>query len=164
MDVKLDHKKGWVPKNWCFWTVVLEKTLESPLDCKEIQPVHPKGNQSWIFIGRMDAEADVPTLWPPDVKSRLIRKDHDAGKCWEQEEKEVTQNEMVRWHHRLNGHEYEQALGESEAQGSLVCCSSSAPKESDHDLVTEQQQNPNLLKSVRVWASVCFFFGFCQVS
>ena len=101
---ELDHKKSWALKNWCFWTVVLEKTLESPLDCKEIQPVHPKGDQSWVFIGRTDAEAEAPILWPPDVKSWLIRKDPDAGKDWRQEEKGTTEDEMVGWHHWLNGH------------------------------------------------------------
>ena len=92
---ELDHKEGWVPKNWCFWTVVLEKTLESPLDCKEMQPVQPKGNQSWIFIGRTDAEAETPILWPPDEKNWLIGKDPDAGKDWRQEEKGTTEDEMV---------------------------------------------------------------------
>ena len=104
---ELDCKKSWALKNWCFWTVVLEKTLESSLDCKEIQPVHPKGNQSWIFIGRTDAEAEVPILWPPDVKSWLIWKDPDAGKDWRREEKGTTEDEMVGWHHWLNGHEFE---------------------------------------------------------
>ena len=99
----LDHKEGWVPKNRCLWTVVLEKTLESSLDCKEIQPVHPKGDQSWVFIGRTDVEAETPILWPPDVKSWLIWKDPDAGKDLGQEEKETTEDEMVGWHHRLNG-------------------------------------------------------------
>ena len=93
---ELDHKESWAPKNWCFWTVVLEKTLKSPLDCKEIQPVNPKGNQSWIFIGKTDGEAEVPILWPPDAKSWLIGKDPDAGKDWKQEEKWVTEDEMVR--------------------------------------------------------------------
>ena len=102
---KLDYKEGWVPKNWCFWTVVLEKTLESPLDCKEMQPVHPKGDQSWVFIGRTDIEAETPILWPPDVKSWLIWKDPDVGKDWRQEKKGMTEDEMVGWHHRLNGHE-----------------------------------------------------------
>ena len=101
---KLDYKENWAPKNWCFWTVVLEKTLESPLDCKEIQPVPPKGNQSWIFIGRTDAEAETLILWPPDVKSWLIWKDPDAGKDWRWEEKRTTEDETVGWHHRLNGH------------------------------------------------------------
>ena len=100
---ELDHKEGWVPKNWYFQTVVLEKTLESPLDCKEIQPVHPKGDQSWIFIGRTDAEAETPILWPPDVKNWLIEKDPDAGKDWRHEEKGATEDEMVGWHHWLNG-------------------------------------------------------------
>ena len=94
------------PMNWCFWTVVLEKTLKSDLDCKEIKLVNPKGNQSWIFIGRTDAEAETPILWPPDVKSWLIRKSPDPGKDWGQEEKGMTENKMVRWHHRLNGHEF----------------------------------------------------------
>ena len=117
---ELGHKEGWVPKNWCFWTVV-EKTLESPLDCKEIQPVNPKGNQSWIFIGRTDVEA--PTLWPPDVKSQLTGKDADAGKDWRQEEKGTTEDEMVGWHHWLNGHEFEQAprVGDREAWRAAFC-------------------------------------------
>ena len=101
---ELDCKESWAPKNWCFWTVVLEKTLESPLDCKEIQPVHPKGDQSWIFIGRTDFEAETPILWPPDVKCWLIWKDLDAGKDWGQGEKGMTEDEMVGWHHRINGH------------------------------------------------------------
>ena len=104
---ELDYKESWVPKNWCFWTVVLEETLESPLDCKEIQPVHPKGNQSWIFTGRTDAEAETPILWPPDVKSWLIGKDPDAGKDWRWKEKGRTEDEMAGWHHRLTGHEFE---------------------------------------------------------
>ena len=108
---ELDHEESWAPKNWCFWTVVLEKTLESPLDCKEIQPVHPKGNQSWIFTGRTDAEAETPILWPPDVKNWLIGKDPDAKKDWSQEEKGMTEDEMVGWHHWLNGREFEQAPG-----------------------------------------------------
>ena len=98
-DVRVDHKESWVPKNWCSWTVVLEKTLESPLDCKETQPVNPKGTQSWIFIGRTDAEAEAPMLWPPDTKSWLIGKDPDAGKDWRQEEKGMTEDEMLGWHH-----------------------------------------------------------------
>ena len=100
-------KKAECWKNWCFWTVVLEKTPESPLDCKEIKPVHPKGNQSWIFIGRTDAEAETPVLWPPDAKNWLIWKDPDVGKDWRQEEKGMTEDEMVGWHHQLNGHEFE---------------------------------------------------------
>ena len=112
-----------MPKNWSFWTVVMEKTLESPLDCKEIKPVHPKGNQSWIHIGRTDAEAEASVLWPPDAKSQLIGKDLDAGKDWSQEKKETTEDEMFGWHHRLYGHEFEQAPGVGNRQGSLVCCS-----------------------------------------
>ena len=104
---ELDSKESWVLNNWCFWTVVLEKTRESPLDCKEIQPVHPKGDQSWVFIGRTDAEAETPVLWPSHAKSWLIGKDPDAGKDWKQEEKGMTEDEMVGWHHQLNGHEFE---------------------------------------------------------
>ena len=115
----LDHKEGWVPKNWCFWIVVLEKTLESPLDCKEIQPVCPKGNQSWIVIGRTDGEAETPILWPPDVKNWLIWKDPDAGKDWRRE-KGMTEDEMVGWHHWLDSHEFEQALGFGDGQGGLA--------------------------------------------
>ena len=104
---QLDYKESWAPKNWCFWTVVLEKTLESPLDCKEIQPVHPKGDQSWVFIGRTDAEAETPILWPPDAKNWLIWKDPDTGRDWRREEKGTTEDEMVGGHHWLNGHEFE---------------------------------------------------------
>ena len=105
---ELDCEESWAPKNWCFWTGVLAKTLESALDCKEIQAVHPKGDQSWLFIGRTDAKAETPILWPPDVKNQLIGKDCDAGKDWRQEEKGTTDNEMVGWHHWLNGKEFEQ--------------------------------------------------------
>ena len=101
------YKESWVPKNWCFWAVVLEKTLESPLDCKEIQPVHPKGNQSLIFIGRTDVEAETPILWPPDSKNQLIGKDPDAGKDWRWKKKGITEDKMVGWSHWLNGHEFE---------------------------------------------------------
>ena len=132
---ELDYKESWVLKNWCFWTVVLEKTLESPLDCKEIQPVHPKGNQSWVFIGRTDAEAETTILWPPDVKNGLIWKDPDAGKDWRQEEKGMIEDEMVGWHHWLNGHEFAQALGVGDGRRILACCSSWGCKESD---MTEQ--------------------------
>jgi len=122
-------KKAKHQRIWCLPIVVLEKTLESFLDCKEIKPVNPKGNQSWIFIGRTDAEAEAPTLWPPGVKSQHIRKDPDAGKDWRQEEKGMTEDEMVGWHHWLNGHESEQTLGDGEGQGSLVCCSPWGHKE-----------------------------------
>ena len=101
------YKESWAPKNWCFWTVVLQKTLESPLGCKEIQPVHPKGSHSWIFIGRIDAEAETPILWPPDAKNWLIWEDPDPGNDWRQEEKGTTEDKMVGWYHRLNGHEFE---------------------------------------------------------
>ena len=118
---ELDHKEGWALKNWHFWTVVLEKTLESPLDCK-IKPVNPKGNQSWIFIARTVAEALI--LWPLEAKNLLIGKHLDAMKDWGQGEKQATEDEMIRWHHWLNGHELKQTLGDSEGQGSLVWCSS----------------------------------------
>ena len=103
---ELYYKESWAPKNWCFWVVVLEKTLQSPLDCKEVQPVRPKGDQSWVFIGRTDVEAETPIFWPPDAKSWLIWKDPDAGKDWRQEEKGTTKDEMAGWHHRLDGHEF----------------------------------------------------------
>ena len=128
---ELDQKEGWVPKNWWFWTVVLEKTLESPLDCTEIQPVHPKGDQSWVFIGRTDFEAETPILWPPDAKSWLIWKDPDAGKDWGQEEKAMTEDEMAGWHHRLNGHAFGWTPRVGDGQGGLVCCGSCGHKESD---------------------------------
>ena len=128
---ELDSKESWVQKNWCFWTVVLEKTLESPLDCKEIQPVYPKGNWSWIFIGRTDVEAETPVLLPPDVKNWLIWRDTDAGKDWRQEEKGMTEDEMVGWHHWLTGHEFEQTPGVGDGRGSLVCCSPWGCKELD---------------------------------
>ena len=128
---ELDYKESWVPKNWSFWTVVLEKTFESPLDFKEIQPVNPKGNQSWIFIGRTDAEAETPVLWPPDVKNWLIGKDPDAGKDWRQEEKGTTEEGMIGWHHQFDGHEFEQAPGVGDGQGRLACCSPWGCKESD---------------------------------
>ena len=120
---EMDYKESWEPKNWCFWTVVLEKTLESPLDCKEIQPVHPKRNQSRLFIGRTDVEAETPILWPPDVKNWLIGKDPAAGKDWRWEEKGTTEDKMVGWHHQLNGHEFGWTLGVGDGQGGLACCS-----------------------------------------
>ena len=119
---ELDHKEHWAPKNWCLWTVMLEKSLESPLDSKEIKAVNPKGNQPWIFIGRTGAEAEAPIFWPPDGKSRLTGKYPDAGKDWGQEEKRMTEDKMVGWHHWLNGHEFEQTLGDGEGQGGLASC------------------------------------------
>ena len=125
---ELDYKESWAPKNWCFWTVVLEKTLESPLDCKEIQPVYPKGNPSWIFIGRTDAEAETPIFWPPVTKNWLIWKDPDAGKDWRQEEKGMTEDEIVGWHH---WHQFEQAQRVGDRKGSLASCSPWGHKELD---------------------------------
>ena len=125
---ELDCEEGWVPKNWCFWTVVLEKTLESPLECKEIQPVHLKGDQSWVFFGRTDAKAETPILWPPHAKSWLTGKDSDAGGDWGQEEKGTTEDEMAGWHH---WREFEWTLGVGDGQGGLVCCDSWGRKESD---------------------------------
>ena len=132
---ELDCEETWVPKNWCFWIVVLEKTLESSLDCKEIQPVHPKGDQCRVFIGRTDVEAETPILWPPDVKSWLIWKVSDAGKDWGQEEKGMTEDEMVGWHHWLNGHGFGWTSEAGDGQRGLVCSSSWGRKESD---TTEQ--------------------------
>ena len=122
MDVRVGYKESWVRKNWCFWTVLLKKNLESTLDCKEIQPVHPKGNQSWIFIGRTDAEAETPILWPLDAKNWLIWRDPDAEKDWRQE-KETTEDEMVGWQNWLNGREFELGPGVGDGQGSMACCS-----------------------------------------
>ena len=130
---ELDHKEGWTMKNWCFWAIVLEKTLESPLDCKEIKPVNLKGNLSWISIQRIVVEAEAPILWPPDSKSWLIRKDSYAGKDWRQEKKGTTEDEMIGWHCWLNRHEFEQAPGDS-----LTCCTPWRCKESD---TTEQMNN-----------------------
>ena len=128
---ELDHQEGWAPKTWCFQTVVLEKTLESPLDSKKIKPINFKGNQPWIFIARTGAEAEAPIPWPPYAESWLIGKDPDAEKDWRQEEKGVTEDKMVEWHHWLNGHEFEQTPGDSEGQGSLACCSPWGHRESD---------------------------------
>ena len=128
---ELDCEESWAPKNWCFWTVVLEKTLESPLECKEIQPVHSKGDQSWVFLGRTDAKAETPILWPPDVKSWLIGKDSDAGRDWGQEEKGMTEGEMAGWHHWLDGCKFECTPGIGDGQGGLACCNSWGCKESD---------------------------------
>ena len=132
---ELDYKESWVLKKLCSWTVVLEKTLESPLDCKVIQPVNPKGNRSWIFIGRTHAEAETRILWPPDVKYWLTGKDPDPGKDWRREEKGTTEDEMAGWHHQLNGHESEWTPGVGDGWEGLACCNSWGRKESD---TTEQ--------------------------
>ena len=134
---ELDYKESWAWKNWCFWTVVLEKTLESPLDYKEIQPVHPKGDLSWVLIGRTDVEAETPILWPLDAKSWLIWKDPDAGKDWEQEDKETTVDKMVGWHHWLNAHEFGWAPGVVDGHGGLGCCGTWGRKESDMTQLNE---------------------------
>ena len=128
---ELAGEEGWVPKNWCVWTVVLKKTLESPLDCKEIQSVHSEGDQPWGFFGRNDAKAEATVLWPPHVKSWLIGKDSDAGRDWGQEEKGTTEDEMAGWHHRLDGRESEWTPGDGDGQGGLVCFNSCGCKESD---------------------------------
>ena len=132
---ELDYKESWVPKNWCFWTVVLEN--ESLLACKEIQPVYPKGDQSWIFTERTDAEAEIPIFWSPDVKNQLIWKDSDAGKNWRQEEKGTTEDEMVGWYHWLNGHEFGWTLGVGDGQGGLACLWSMALQRVGHNWATE---------------------------
>ena len=142
---ELDCEEIKALKNWCFWTVVLEKTLESPLDCKKIQQVHPKGNQSWIFIGRTAAKAETPVLWPPHAKRWLIGKDSDAGRDWGQEEKGMTEDEMIGWHHRPNGHEFECTSGVGDGQGSLVCCISWGHKKLD----TTEWLNWTELKNVK---------------
>ena len=149
---KLDYKESWALKNWCFWSVVLEKTLESPLDWKEIQPVHPKGNQSWVFIGRTDAEAETPILWPPDAKSWLTGKDLDAGKDWGQE-KGTTEDEMVGWHHRLDGHGFGWTLGVGDGQGGLVCCGSWGHKESTQLSDWTELRSPmaSTVQVIRLW-------------
>ena len=150
---ELDHKEGWALKNWCFWTVVLEKTLYSPLDSKEIKPINPWGNQPWISIGRTDADAEVSIIWPPDGKSRLIGKDPDTGKDWRQEDKGMTEDKMVGWHHQLNGTEFEQTLEDGEGQGSLACCSPWGCKELD---MTEwlNKDNQQSSCSKKCWYSV----------
>ena len=147
---ELDCEKSWVLKNWCFWTVVLEKTLESPLDCKGIQPVHSEREQPWDFFGRNDAKAETPVLWPPHVKSWLIGRDSDAGRDWGQEEKGMTEDEMAGWHHQLDGHEFEWIPVVGDGQGSLVCCDSWGCKESD----TTERLNCTELNS---WLITCIW-------
>ena len=149
---ELDCEESWVLKNWCFWIVVLEKTLESPLDCNEIQPVHPKGDQSWVFIGRTDAKPETPIFWPPDAKGWLIGKDPDAGKDWGQEEKGTTEDEMVGWHHWLDGHGFGWTPGVGDGPGGLACCGSWGHKESD---MTERlnwtEHTNNIIWYLSVW-------------
>ena len=147
---ELDCEESWVLKNWCFWTVVLEKTLESPLDCKEIQPVYSKGDHPWVFFGRNDAKAATPVLWPPHVKSWLIGKDSDAGRDWGQEEKGTKEDEMAGWHHRLDGGESEWTLGVGDRQGGLACCNSWGRKELD---MTEQLNWTELKESLLIKGS-----------
>ena len=142
MSLRLGEE-SWAPKNRCFWTVALEKTLESPLDYKEIQQVHPKGDQSWVFTGRTDAEAETPSLRPPHVKSWLTGKDPDAGRDWGQEKKGTTEDEMAGWHHQLDGHEFEWTPGVGDGQGSLVCCDSWGLKELDSEKVKHQELMPS---------------------
>ena len=144
---ELNCEEIWAPKNWCFWTGLLEKTLESPLDCKEIQPVHSKGDQSWVFFGRNDAKAETPVPWPPHAKSWLIGKDSDAGRDWGQEEKGTTENELAGWHHWLDGHEFEWTPGAGDGQGGLACWDSWGRKESD----TTERLN---------WLTDSFFYHF----
>ena len=156
---ELDGKESWAPKTWCFWTVVLEKNLWSPLDCKKIQPVHPEGNQFWIFVGRTDAKAETPVLWPPDVKNWLIWEDSDAGQDWRWEETGLAEDEMVGWYHRLNGHEFEWTLGVGDGQGGLACYSLWAYKASN----TSERLNwtklncsiPFFVMDITIWF-VCF--------
>ena len=155
---ELDYKASWAPKNWCFWTVVLEKTLDSPLVWKEIQSVYPKGNQSWIFIGRTDAEAEAPILCPPDEKNWLTGKDPDAGKNWRQEEKGMTEDEMFGWRHWLYGLEFEQAQGVGDEQGNLACCRPWGHKESD---VTEQLK---WWMKIDIWKLLWLLFKFFSVN
>ena len=158
---ELDCEESWEPKNWCFWTVVSEKTLESPLDCKEIQPVHSEGDQPWEFFGRNDTKAETPVVWPPHAKSWLIGKDCDAGRDWEQEEKRTTEDEMAGWHHWLDGREFEWTPGVGDGQGGLVCCHSWGRKELD---MTEQLNwtKRKVQKEVikHTWDTGVFCIGF----
>ena len=142
---ELHYKESWGLNNWCFWTVVLERTLESTLDCKEIQPVHPEGNQSWIFIGRTDAEAETPILWPPDVKNWLIGKDPDAEKDWRQDEKGTTEDTIAGWHHWLNGHESEKAW-ELVMNREAWCTQSVGSQRVGHNWATELNMQPSIFK------------------
>ena len=158
---ELDCEESWALKNWCSWTVlelVLEETLESPLDCKEIQSVHSKGDQPWVFFGRNDAKAETPVLWPPHAKSWLIGKDSDAGRDWGQEEKGTTEDEMTGWHHRPDGHEFKWAPGIGDGQGGLVCCNSWGLKESD----TTERLNWTELKGLSISERFLCDFTICS--
>ena len=181
---ELDCEEGWAPKNWCLWTVVLEKTLESPLDCKEIQPVHSEGDQPWDFFGGNDAEAETTVLWPPHAKSWLIGKDSDAGGDWGQEEKGKPEDEMAGWHHWLYGLESEWTPGVGDGQGGLVCCDSWLHKDSDMmEQLNWTELNSKLevavaiilIKSIQLgltegwewvrWCAQCFYVGSkCEVA
>ena len=158
---ELDCEECWAPKNWCFWTVVLEKTLESPLDCKEIQSVHSKGDQSWVFFGRNDAKTETPVLWPPHAKSWLIGKDSDAGRDWGQEEKGTTEDEIAGCHHRLDGHESEWTLEVGDGQGGLACCNSWGRKESD---MTEWLNWTELMSSASIQKLFCGIYSVFKCS
>ena len=149
MDVRVGLWRKLSAENWCFWTVLLGKTLESPLDCKGFQAVHPKGDQSWVFTGRTDAEAETPVLWPPDVKSWLIGKDPDAGRDWGQEEEGTAEDEMAGWHHRLDGHEFEWTPGVGDGQGGLVCCDSWGRKDKP-----DMTERPNWTELKALWIGV----------
>ena len=161
---ELDCEEGWGPKNWCFWTVVLEKTLESPLDGREIQPVHSEGDQPWDFFGSNDAKAEISVLWPPHAKSWLIGKDSDAGRDCGREEKGMTEDEMARWHHQLDGHESEWTPGVGDEQGGLACCDSWGREESD---TTERLiwTEPNLFGplSSRIRLCINYLWDGCVV-
>ena len=162
MDVRVGLWRKLTPKNWCFWTVVLEKTLESPLDCKEIQPVHSEGDQPWDFFEGNDAKAETPVLWPPHAKSWLIGKDSDAGRDWGQEEKGMTEDEMAGWHHWLDGREFEWTPGVGDGQGGLACCNSWGRKESD---TTERLNWTELMinctrRQLREWKELRMFLRF----
>ena len=156
---QLDCEKGWAPKKWCFWTVVLEKTLESPLDCKEIQPVHPEGDQPWDFFGRNNAKAENPVLWPPYVKSWLIGKDSDAGRDWGQVEKGTTEDEMTEWHHWLDGRESQWTPGVGDGQGGLACCDSWG-RRVGHDWTTELNWTECVCFNLKLLIFPSFSFPF----
>ena len=159
---ELDSKESWAPKNWCFWTVVLEKTLQSPLECKEIQPVHPKGDQSWIVIGRIDAETLI--LWPPDTKNWLPLKDPDAGRDWGQEEKGTTEDEMAGWHHWLDGRKSEWTLGVGNRQGGLACCDSWGRKELDTTERLNWTDTHNDPDRLNRWVYLCIIENILHVN